>query len=63
MKQIVTGSVTRTAKAQELLKKSGIASKSRKITERAEGCIHLLEVSDSDAQAAVVILRNAGLIR
>lgn len=55
------GSVTRSSRARELLSNAGISAGVQKVPESPEGCAHGVTVSRADLEAALGLLRSAGI--
>lgn len=61
MRLLIIGSATRTIRAQELLRSSGINAKIKRLDNPVEGCVRALTVEDGQVGRAVQILDGNGV--
>lgn len=61
MKMLIIGSATRTIRAQELLRVSGVSAQIRRLDNPVDGCVRALRVEDGQVSRAVMLLAKNGI--
>jgi len=61
MKTLITGSSTRTIRAQELLGRHGISAQIKRLDSAGDGCVRGLRVEDGQVGRAVGLLSENGI--
>ena len=61
MKTLITGSSTRTIRAQEILGRHGINAQIKRLDSNADGCVRGLRVEDGQVSKAISLLNENGI--